>query len=143
MPSLWLGIGYQQGTSLGCLEAAISQLRSFAGLMVADGTDVEWINIVGIATIAHKTSDPALQALCQRHQWQLVGFSADQLAQVSVPHPSSTVASHLETSSVAEAAALLAAGAGADTAKLWLDKQVMRSEGQAITFAIAEVVSLK
>ena len=41
-------------------------------------------------------------------------YAADELAAVKVPHPSSAVATAVGTASVAEAAALLAAGPGAE-----------------------------
>src|SRR5207344_2790207 len=57
-----------------------------------------------------KTSEPGLQALGV----PLRGFAADALRVIPVPTPSAVVADAVGTPSVAEAAALLAAGSGAE-----------------------------
>lgn len=59
----------------------------------------------------------------------VVAFGADELAEVDVPTPSATVAAAVGTPSVAEAAALLAAGAGAELVRT---KVVMPSATAAL-----------
>jgi cobalamin biosynthesis protein CbiG len=63
-----------------------------------------------LASADVKAGEPALLALAGAHRWPLRFFTADRLAAVAVPTPSAVVARHVGTPSVAEAAALLAAG---------------------------------
>ena len=62
-----------------------------------------------VATVEDRLDHPALRGL----PWPRVGYRAEELAAVDVPHPSDRVAAAIGTPSVAEAAALLAAGPGA------------------------------
>ncbi|MBW4553524.1 MAG: cobalamin biosynthesis protein [Aphanocapsa sp. GSE-SYN-MK-11-07L] len=124
--SLWLGIGCQRGTSKQVLEAAIAQVCRTYGL-----TETA---IAGVGTIDRKVNEPGLLALCRDRGWQLQFYPAEQLNQVLIPNPSSGVSQRLGTASVAEAAALLAAGTAA---QLQVSKQVFRFQGQSVTVAIA------
>ncbi|MBV9445498.1 MAG: precorrin-3B C(17)-methyltransferase [Streptosporangiaceae bacterium] len=63
-----------------------------------------------IATTDLKADEPGLRAAASEHSWPVVTFPAAELAQVDVPNPSETVRRAVGTPSVAEAAALLAAG---------------------------------
>ena len=65
----------------------------------------------------------------ERQGYQVHFFTADELAQVDVPTPSETVAKHVGTPSVCEAAALLASNHG----KLLLPKV----KGKNFTLAVA------
>ena len=69
--------------------------------------------MAGLASIDRKGDEPALLALAERHGWPLRLYAAPDLASVSVPHPSEPVAREMGTPSVAEAAALRAAGQAA------------------------------
>ena len=62
-------------------------------------------------TIDVKANEPFVDYLRQRGQ-TVDFFTAEELAQVSVPHPSTTVAKHVGTPSVSEAAAILGSCGG-------------------------------
>jgi cobalt-precorrin 5A hydrolase / precorrin-3B C17-methyltransferase len=124
--SLWLGIGCQRGTSRQVIAAAIAQVCRSHGLLETA--------IVGVGTIDRKVNEPGLLALCRDRGWPVQFYTTDQLNQVLIPHPATTVSRQIGTASVAEAAALLAAGT---TAQLQVSKQVFRQVGQSVTVAIA------
>jgi len=69
---------------------------------------------VALATIDRRAADPCLRAAAARLGVTLRAHGAAALAEVAVPTPSGVVARHVSTPSVAEAAALLSAGAGAE-----------------------------
>ncbi len=133
---LWLGIGCQRGTCRQVLEAAIADVcRSFGLSETA---------IAGVATIDRKVNEPGLLELCHNRGWQLRFYPATCLNQVEIPHPSIMITAQVGTPSVAEAAALLAAGSdqnsGLGTAvKLEVSKQIFRLARQpgAVTVAMA------
>lgn len=66
-----------------------------------------------VATVGNRVRDPGVRKWAVEESLILLGFSAARLARVRVPTPSMTVKRVLATPSVAEAAALLAAGPGA------------------------------
>jgi cobalt-precorrin 5A hydrolase/precorrin-3B C17-methyltransferase len=123
--TLWIGVGCERGTSADLIEAAIHTTLAEHDLAVAA--------IAGFATLELKQDEVALQTLIQRHHWALRIFTADALAQQSVPHPSAVVREAVGTPSVAEAASLLAAQS--DT--LLVSKQVFRGDQGACTLAVA------
>ena len=102
---LVLGLGTRAGSSREELAAAIDTALRWAGL--------EHAGIAALATLDRRAGEPGVQAVAQRYGWPVTGFSAAALASVDVPHPSKNVAAATGTPSVAEAAALLAAGPGA------------------------------
>ena len=127
--SLWIGLGCERNTSLGLLERALS--NSFAKARLAEQA------VAGLASIEQKSDEPALIALANKRSWPIRFFTAETLNKVSVPTPSSVVAKEMGTGSVAEAAALLAAG---ETATLLLNKEITKAaeqESGAVTIAIA------
>jgi cobalt-precorrin 5A hydrolase/cobalt-precorrin 5A hydrolase/precorrin-3B C17-methyltransferase len=67
---------------------------------------------VALASADLKADEPAVVALATRRGWPLRTFPSSALATVDVPTPSATVARHVGTPSVAEAAALLATAPG-------------------------------
>ena len=81
-----------------------------------------------ISTIDIKADEPVMKEY-ERQGYQVHFFTADELAQVDVPTPSETVAKHVGTPSVCEAAALLASNHG----KLLLPKV----KGENFTIAVA------
>jgi cobalt-precorrin 5A hydrolase/precorrin-3B C17-methyltransferase len=101
-PCLWLGIGCERNTSLSLLERLVQE-----GL---EHQELAPEAVAGLASIDRKGDEPALLALAEHHGWPLRLYPAPVLASVSVPHPSETVAREMGTPSVAEAAALRAAG---------------------------------
>ena len=92
------GIGLTSRATAADVRAALAAVLTRAGAWPAR-----------LATIERLGDDPRLLAL----GLPVVMFSAEELAAVVVPTPSERVARSSRTSSVAEAAALSAAGAGA------------------------------
>ncbi len=135
-PCLWLGMGCERDTTLSVLERLVDETLLKHRLAIQA--------VAGLATVDRKADEPALQALCERHGWRLVCFSAPALAEVPVPHPSRVVQQAMGTASVAEAASLLAA-AGPDRtgATLLVTKTVAHAaagEKGAATLAVAEAL---
>ena len=127
-PALWLGLGCERNTSLSLLERAVAEALAAQRLAHAA--------VAGLASAMRKADEPALLALAERHGWPLRCFHSEQLAAVQVPNPSPVVAAELGTASVAEAAALLAAG---PEARLLQEKRIERPQGEergAATIAI-------
>ena len=96
-----MGIGTSSGATAAEVVALVDEALAIVGLDRAA--------VVAVATIATKTDEPAIATL----GWPVTGFSADELRAVPVRTPSGAVMAATGTPSVAEAAALLAAGAGA------------------------------
>ncbi|MEU4222330.1 cobalamin biosynthesis protein [Actinoplanes sp. NPDC026623] len=100
-----LGLGARSGVADDELAAAAGAGIAAAGLRPGD---------VGVlATLDRRAGETGPRAVAARHGWQIVSFTAAELAAVDVPHPSGVVALRSGTPSVAEAAALFAAGPGA------------------------------
>ena len=134
-PCLWLGIGCERDTSLSVLERLVDQTLAAHGLAAAA--------VAGLASIDRKGDELALLELSARRRWPLRLFSATELAALEVPHPSEVVAREMGTASVAEAAALRAAGSADATLppQLQVPKTIGRAladERGAATLAIAE-----
>ncbi len=130
-PCLWLGMGCERGTSLSLLERLVDEELAAADLAAEA--------VAGLASVDRKGDEPALLELAERRHWPLRLFSSEVLAAVAVPNPSAVVAAEMGTASVAEAAALLAAG---PDAALLRPKQVAHrtpEERGAATLAIAQM----
>jgi cobalt-precorrin 5A hydrolase/precorrin-3B C17-methyltransferase len=120
-------MGCERHTSLEVLERLLLQTLEAHGLAREA--------VAGLASIDRKGDEPALLELAARHGWPLKLFSAAQLAPVPVPNPSAVVEQEMGTASVAEAAALLAAG---HQSNLRVAKTMLRGSGQgAATLAVA------
>lgn len=131
-PVLWLGLGCERHTHQAVLEAAVEKSLASAGLAAAA--------VAGVASLDRKSDEAGLLALCQQRQWPLKIFTAAQLAAIPVPNGSPVVARQVGTPSVAEAAALAAAGAAAKTgARLLAPKTIVHGErvSGAATCAVA------
>ncbi|HZG40916.1 MAG TPA: cobalamin biosynthesis protein, partial [Nodosilinea sp.] len=128
---LWVGVGCERGTPQAVIEAAIE--RIFRAGHFALGA------IAGLASLDLKADEVGLVALCAERQWPLRCFTAEELKKIPVPNPSTIVEQAVQTPSVAEAAAILAATEGSG-GNLRVAKQVVRVEGQpgAVTVAIAQ-----
>jgi cobalamin biosynthesis protein CbiG len=100
--SVVVGIGTSSGATIAEVAALVDETLAIVGL----GRDA----VVAVATIATKTDEPAVATL----GWPVKGYGPDELRAVDVPRPSDTVMAATGTPSVAEAAALLAAGTGAE-----------------------------
>ena len=83
--------------------------------------------IASISTIDAKGDEPVVKALQKKYPMQF--YTAEELAQVEVPHPSKTVMKHMGTPSVSEAAAILSS----DNGKLLMPKK----KGENYTVAAA------
>jgi cobalt-precorrin 5A hydrolase len=73
---------------------------------------VSGYRIACLVTIGQRFAEPGLRAVAAEFQVPLRSYSAAELANVAVPNPGSRVQAAVGTASVAEAAALLAAGGG-------------------------------
>lgn len=125
-----VGIGCDRGTPLLTLETALAQALAEVGLSPEA--------IERLASITLKADEPGLLALATRLSRPLRFYSPEELAAVPVPHPSEVVRRHTGTPSVAEAAALLAAGAGMEA--LIVEKHRYRSpDGRNATVSIARM----
>ena len=88
-------------------------------------------------TIDVKADEPFVEELREEYEEEVVFFTADELASVEVPNPSTTVEKHVGTPSVCEAAAILGSHHGKLivpkvkgknwTAALAIDKQHLRA----------------
>jgi cobalt-precorrin 5A hydrolase/precorrin-3B C17-methyltransferase len=128
--TVWIGIGCERNTSLSLVEKAVAEALATAGLAEEA--------VAGMASAARKSDEPALQHLSQTRAWPFRTFAEQALASIEVPNPSEVVRKEMGTASVAEAAALLAAG---DKGHLIQPKQISRpatGEQGAVTVAIAE-----
>jgi cobalt-precorrin 5A hydrolase/precorrin-3B C17-methyltransferase len=101
-PSLVAGVGASTGVPADELDALLDSALRDAGLARS--------SVAAIATIDRKAEEPAIAAL----GLPVTSFGAGALAAVTVPSPSEIVERTVGTPSVAEAAALLAAGPGAE-----------------------------
>jgi len=131
-PSLWLGLGCERGTSQELITRLVDQ--------ELDRLDLAPEAIAGMASIDRKSDEQAFLALAQERGWAQQWMPAATLNAIAVPNPSDAVAAEMGTASVAEAAALIAAGPGA---RLLLNKTIARAqdgEQGAATLAIATCV---
>lgn len=117
-PSLVVGVGASTDAPA---DAAVLLLD---GVIAAAGLSRDAVGLV--ATIDRRAGDPVIAALGK----PVRAFDADALAKVEVPNPSAAVAAEVGTGSVAEAAALLAAGPGAVLV-------VPKQKGETVTIALA------
>jgi cobalamin biosynthesis protein CbiG len=68
------------------------------------------LSLKALATIAAKKEEPGLRTAAWSLGVELIWFTATELEEIRVPHPSSQVARHMGVASVSEAAALKAGG---------------------------------
>ena len=128
-PSLWLGMGCERNTSLSLLERLLEQTLGDQQLAPE--------SVAGLASIDRKADEPALLALAAKRGWPVRWFGADSLGAVPVPTPSAAVAQEMGTASVAEAAALLAAGPAAQLLQTKRIEHAHPGEHGAATLAVA------
>lgn len=137
--NLWVGIGFQKGSSWQLIATAIQQ--------VFQENQLNENAIAGLATINNKASEVGLIELCRLRNFPLKIFTADILSTVSVPNPSKIAEKTVGTPSVAEAAAILAASHITSSLtknqereiRLLVPKRIFRLEGEpgAVTIAVA------
>lgn len=123
---LWVGVGCERGTPRSLVERTLSAALAQQGLAAEA--------IAGLASLDLKADEAGLLELSAARDWPLRTFAPEQLQAIAVPNPSAVVAAAVGTPSVAEAAALAAAGPEAD---LLVPKQVAKDETGAVTVAIA------
>jgi len=101
---LVVGVGASKGASTEGLYDAVHQALSSAGLDVSA--------VAAVATLDAKAAEPAIVELAERLGVGIVSLGASLLCSVEVPNPSEIVRKAVGTPSVAEAAAVVAAGPG-------------------------------
>ncbi len=131
-----LGLGCDRGASPKTLEAAVRAALASVGL----GLDA----VALAASIDAKQDEPGILGLASARGWPLRFYSAQALAGVPVPSPSEIVRRLMGTPAVAEAAALLAAGAAGPEAplpeSLMVHKHKHRgADGKHVTVAVARI----
>lgn len=125
-----LGLGCDRGTPTATITRAVNEALATASLEAAQ--------VQAVASIALKADEAGLLAFAAAQGWALRFYSPQQLAAVPVPNPSETVRKYTGTPSVAEAAALLAAGA--DKSQLIIEKHKLRGpDGRSATVSIARM----
>jgi len=121
---LSLGIGLaRQAPRVGEIRNEIDEILSSSGYSP--------LAVRNYASIDVKQDEPLLRQLKEEGR-EIIFYTADQLSEIEVPHPSRQVAAHVGTPSVSEAAAILAAGHG----KLLIDK----TKGSQKDFTLAVAV---
>jgi len=132
---LWVGIGCKKGISQQLINSAIKE--------VFQENQLIYSQIAGIATIDKKASEIGLLEFCKLEKLSLKTFRAEVLNNVFVPNPSNNITKLMGTSSVAEAAAILAASEiTSEEITLLVPKQIFRLVGEAITVAVAKCENL-
>jgi cobalt-precorrin 5A hydrolase/precorrin-3B C17-methyltransferase len=117
-PSLVVGIGASTDATAGAADELLGATLARAGLARA--------SVGAVATIDRRAADPAVTSL----GLPVRAFDAGALSQFDVPNPSDIVDAEVGTPSVAEAAALAAAGEGAELV-------VPKQKAATVTIAIA------
>ncbi|NGN67937.1 precorrin-3B C(17)-methyltransferase [Streptomyces sp. A7024] len=118
-PSLVVGVGASSGAPadevIGLIEETLS------------GNRLTRRSVTALATVDAKAAEPGLLAAAEHLGVPLLTHSAEALAAIAVPNPSAAPLAAVGTPSVAEAAALAQAGAGAELA---VPKQKSAPEGR-------------
>lgn len=99
---LVVGVGGRAGVSVAEVCALVEETLRGAGLSAGA--------VAALATVESKTLEAGIAGAAERFGVPLVGYPAEELARISVPHPSGTVREATGTASVAEAAALAGGG---------------------------------
>lgn len=97
-----VGVGGRAGVSVAEVCALVEETLRGAGLTVEA--------VKSLATVESKADEPGIAGAAERFGVPLVGYPAERLAAVAVPHPSEAVHTAAGTPSVAEAAALAGGG---------------------------------
>lgn len=99
---LVVGVGGRAGVSVAEVCALVEETLRGAGL--APGA------VTALATVDSKAAEAGLAGAAKRFGVPLIGYPAEQLAAITVPHPSEAARTAAGTPSVAEAAALAGGG---------------------------------
>ncbi|WP_093848539.1 precorrin-3B C(17)-methyltransferase [Streptomyces pini] len=119
-PTLAVGVGASRGAPAEEVAALVGQALADAGLSP--------LSVTELATVEAKAGEEGVVETARRLGVPLRTYPADELAAVPVPHPSDAPLAAVGTPSVAEAAALLACGEGAE---LVVPKRKSAPEGRA------------
>ena len=117
-PSLVVGVGASSCAPADAATGLLDRALAAAGLATE--------SVGEVATIDRRAGDPVITALRR----PVRAFDAATLASIDVPHPSAVVAAEVGTPSVAEAAALAAAGPAAELV-------ITKQKGVTATVAVA------
>lgn len=118
-PSLVVGVGGSRGVSVDEVYGLVLDGLRDAGLSV--------LSVVALATVDAKADEPGIVGAAARFGVPLRTYAAGALAEVDVPNPSDAPLAAVGTPSVAEAAALAAAGRGGE---LLVPKRKSSPEGR-------------
>ncbi|MFJ6717037.1 Rv2231c family pyridoxal phosphate-dependent protein CobC [Streptomyces sp. NPDC091259] len=99
---LVVGVGGRAGVSVAEVCALVEETLRGAGL----ATDA----VTALATVEPKTREAGIAGAAKRFGVPLLGYPAEKLATIPVPHPSDAALDAVGTGSVAEAAALAGGG---------------------------------
>lgn len=99
---LVVGVGGRAGVSVAEVCALVEETLRGAGLSTGA--------VAALATVESKTLEAGIAGAAERFGVPLIGYPAEELARISVPHPSGAVREATGTASVAEAAALAGGG---------------------------------
>lgn len=125
-----IGVGCVRGSSAAAIARAVDQALGIAGVAAAQ--------VAALASVSLKADEAGLLAFARARGLPLSFHTPEQLDQVEVPNPSPAVRRHVGCASIAEAAALLAAGAGRSA--LLLEKHRVRdADGSQVTVSIARI----
>lgn len=123
--ALILGLGCRQGCS-------VDELAELAQAVLQEA-ERDAKALTALATVTARLEERGLRALAQRWQLPLYGFTAERLAQErGVTSASGLVLQYVGSPSVAEAAALAAAGKGA---RLLVSKRKSAAATAALAYA--------
>lgn len=126
-----LGIGCDSGTPFDTITQAVDAALQQAGVNASD--------VGAVASIDLKANEPGLLQFAAVRSWQIKFYPAAALFAVVVPNPSEVVRKYTGTSSVSEAAALLAAET--DMNQLLVEKYKLRGpDGRNATVSIARIM---
>ncbi|MEM8922469.1 MAG: precorrin-3B C(17)-methyltransferase [Actinomycetota bacterium] len=117
-PSRVVGVGASSDAPADAARSLLDEVLAAAGLAEE--------SVGAVATIDRRAPDPVVTSLGH----EIRSFTGAELSVVEVPNPSDVVAAEVGTASVAEAAALLAAGPGAELV-------VEKHKGATATVAVA------
>jgi cobalamin biosynthesis protein CbiG len=118
-----VGMGARRGTPAVDLKTAVDTVLREAGLTDAD------VRI--LATVEQRAAENGVREMVREKGWELAPMTAAELALQDVPNASDAVRAAVGTGSVAEAAALRAAGSGS---RLVVPKRILGG----VTVAVAE-----
>src|SRR3989338_1716736 len=123
--SLAVGIGCDRGTLQEELDELLNKTFEFHGLSVK--------SVKNISTVDLKNREAGLLAFCERHNWELLCYTREELAELKniLPNPSEMVMKYLKIPGVSEPAAMLTA----KTDTLVVEK----TKGKMSTLAVARI----